>query len=130
MVLPEEARVRRYTVYVNQYGDGLYVAVQGALRGYDAFTGRLEPDGLAFDLTWYEDRWYVGGYYPQLAEELTTSNVLVIAGTAVATPSTDRIVGVLDGSFELHKSFPGGNLAGPAKPDASCPGRHQFQFTR
>ena len=121
--LPEEARVRTYKAAVRQYGPRLDVTLSGAtFRGYEGAYGRVEPERVFFDFTWYD------GYLPLIVEQLSTSRLLIVSGSVAATGTDSRLFGMLTGRISETISETNDVWAGP---NAWCDSTsHQFELTR
>jgi Carboxypeptidase regulatory-like domain len=98
--LPEEARVRSYRATVRQDGPRLEVTLSGATfwgGGGDVllrYYGRVEPERVVFDFTWYD------GEGPVIVEQLSTSRLLIVSGIVAAVGPDSRLAGMLTGRIE------------------------------
>jgi len=129
--LPDEARVRRYAARVGQRGPYVEVTLSGGTLPSSGarINGEFGPDGrVVFNLRWLYDSWDIGGYYPELGEQLSNSTYLAVIGRVEAAVSQGRVAGRLEGSLEVLTSF-----YHPVRPTptASCTsGNHQFALAR
>ena len=119
--VPEEARIRTYTAAVRQDGLGLVVTLGGARFPWGAgFDGRVEPGRVTFDLRQLDSE-----SPPPIAERLPSSRLLFLVGSAAASGSTNRLVGVFSGRFLVYET----EANRPAI--ASCSSAsHQFVLSR
>jgi hypothetical protein len=121
-ILPKDALVRTYTAVVGQAGPTLGVRLSGAtlLPYFDGFSGRIEPDRIVFDLTWYD------GEGPVVVEQIPWVGLFVPDGQAVVDGSPDRLAGSMFGPIRV---FTSGSYSG--SPSAWCSANdHQFVMTR
>ena len=118
---PGEARTRTYTAVITQEGPRLLAKLSGANflvrngKG-NAFEGRVEPGSVSFNLrsdggySYHYYYYYVVGF-PDLAEQLSTTDYLAFLGKASATPSSTGIVGQLDGTAMLFAQSSSGSTS-------------------
>jgi hypothetical protein len=118
--LPEEAHVRQYAAAVDQDGPSVWVTLSAETFGSGgaAFSGRVEPGQVVFDLYWT-------GVEPHvLAEPLGPSRWFLVDGVAVIKDSSSGLSGTLAGELLVKDQL-------DEVPIASCGSlRHEFSLTR
>jgi hypothetical protein len=122
--LPEEARQRRYTASVSQSGPRFSVALGGATfvvsAGLgNAFSGRVEPDRISFDLP---DGYYYGLDGPAVVEALDDTRRLIFTGYGTMTRTPTGLAGTFNGTVWIE-SLQRSTLSRCAASD------HQFVLT-
>lgn len=128
--LPSEALVRTYTAVVTQNGPQLTAVLEGATfyrtpsQTFNRFQGVVEPNRVTFQL--YEGSSYYGFYYyyPDVLEQLTSTMLLTVAGSASTSLAPVGLSGTLNGVF-------GTVDAGRLTPLSSCrSASHRFELLR
>jgi hypothetical protein len=102
--LPEDARQRRYTASVSQSGPRFTVALGGATfvvsAGLgNAFSGRVEPDRISFDLP---DGYYYGLDGPAVVEALDDTRRLIFTGSGPMTRTPTGLAGNFNGTVWIE----------------------------
>jgi hypothetical protein len=134
--VPAEAKTRTYTAVVTQDGPRLLVTLSGANflvqngKG-NAFEGRVEPDGVSFNLRtlggyayYYYYSYYTG--IPDLAEKLSTGDYVAFLGKVSAKSSAAGVTGQLQGTEMLFAVGPTGTTSIRMTCDSN---HHQFSLT-
>ncbi len=121
--LPDEARVRSYQADVRQDGPRVTVTLSGpTFRGH-AFSGRVEPGGVVFDLPWHDSNDFAD---PSIIDLLPTSGVLTADGHVTAAISPNRLAGLFNAEFSIFETEQSW-----ARPIASCRSEtHQFVLSK
>lgn len=77
------------------------------------FSGRAGPDGAVFVLNWYDSYYYPyygPSSYPNIAERLSDSSILISQGTIITTASGGGVTGILQGGmYQWDARFPASN---------------------
>jgi hypothetical protein len=131
-VLREELRTRTYVAQILQSGPLVEARLSGATFSRspggagDRFRGRVEPDGVSFQLTAHAYSYYSYASYPDVLERLSGAGFLVISGSATLSGSAARLSGMLNGTYQYFEADPA--WGGVAKDQ--CDGGHSFVLTR
>jgi hypothetical protein len=103
--LPEGVRTRSYAATVHQDGASLSLTLSGPSEYSQSFDGAIGPDAVAFALRDRDEG-------APIIEWLSTSGVLEISGSLIATAAPNRMVGTLSGTFRLfERSYGLGQIA-------------------
>jgi hypothetical protein len=100
--LPDGFRQQRsYVVSMTQDGPALTMTLSGAaiMPRENQFTGRVEPDAIAFDIGFGS---YGNGLGDGVAEQVSSTQWFVFGGQGHAQRSSSAMTGHLDGALEVY----------------------------